>query len=131
MDAMPMHLRVGLRGEQIAARELRRRGYRLLAGNYATRFGETDIIAYDKRGRTLIFVEVKTRSPGALNPPADAVDAEKQGKLINNAAAYLRRVKLPVRRVRFDVVEVILRGWYDADVNIIEDAFGTDAFGES
>lgn len=131
MEGLPMHLRVGLRGEQIAARELRKRGYRLLASNFATRFGETDLIAYDKKRKTVVFAEVKTRSPGALNPPGSAVDAPKQQRLINNAAAYLRRLELPRERVRFDIVEVVLRGWYDADVNIIENAFGADAFGEA
>lgn len=129
VGGLPMHLRVGLRGEQFAARLLRKKGYLLLGSNYHTSLGETDIIAYDPKGRMLCFVEVKTRSPGALNPPAVAVDAEKRRKLINNAAAFLKRMKLPYSGVRFDIAEVILNDWYDAKVNLIENAFGEDAFG--
>ena len=125
--AMPMHLRVGLRGEQLAARELRKRGFTICASNFSTAVGETDIVALSP-DRVLCFVEVKTRSPGGMLPPAEAVDAEKQRRLVNNAAAFLKYFDLEYRAVRFDIAEVILHDFYHADVSFIENVFGDDAF---
>src|SRR5262249_29697539 len=70
----------GLRGagqawEKLAARELSRAGYRILARNYRTKAGEIDLVARD--GRTLCFVEVKGRRSLAYGTAAEAVDREK------------------------------------------------------
>ena len=126
--ALPEHLKTGARGEQLAARYLREQGYEIYAANYATPLGETDIIAVDKDG-VVCFTEVKTRAPGGLLPPAEAVDYEKQRRLINNAAAFLKQEKLTGRKVRFDIVEVILHDLFTADINHIKDAFD-GGFGE-
>lgn len=123
-----MHLRIGLRGEQFAARYLKARKYVLYGSNFATKLGETDIVAFDPKKRVLCFVEVKTRSPGGLLPPAEAVDYEKQNRLINNAAAYIKHTKIPYKTVRFDIAEVILHDMHKADLHYIENAFGQDAF---
>ena len=120
--ALPDHLKTGARGEQLAARYLREQGYEIYAANFATVLGETDIIAIDKEG-TVCFVEVKTRAPGGLLPPAEAVDVEKQKRLVNNAAAFLKQEKMRDRSTRFDIVEVILHDLFTADVNHIKNAF--------
>lgn len=120
--ALPDHLKTGARGEQLAARYLREQGYEIYAANFATVLGETDIIAIDKEG-TVCFVEVKTRAPGGLLPPAEAVDGEKKKRLVNNAAAFLKQEKMRDRNTRFDIVEVILHDLFTADVNHIKNAF--------
>lgn len=125
---LPEHLRTGYRGEQLAARFLRERGWRILCSGFRTGLGETDIIALSPED-ILCFVEVKTRAPGGLNPPADAVDRAKQERLVNNAAAFLRMKLVDYRAVRFDIAEVILYDLNHADINLIENAFGQDAFG--
>lgn len=124
--AMPENLKTGLRGEQLAARELRKRGYIIVSANFRTSLGETDIIAQTKDG-ILCFVEVKTRAPGGEFPPSDAVDREKQARLINNAAAFIKYAKPEYTHVRFDIAEVILHDLLTADINVIEDAFGHGA----
>ncbi len=125
--SMPMHQRIGLRGEQLTARWLRERGYTLLASNFATRAGETDLIALS-RDETLCFIEVKTRSPGGMFPPADAVDTEKQRRLVNNAAAYLKWTDIAYKRIRFDIAEVIMEDFHHAEIHMIENAFGQESF---
>ena len=50
---------IGDRGEALAARELKKHGYRILAKNFRSAHGEIDIIAEDRD--VLVFVEVKTR----------------------------------------------------------------------
>ena len=124
---LPEHLKTGMRGEQLAARELRSRGYQILSSGFRTNLGETDIAALAKDG-TLCFVEVKTRAPGGMFPPSDAVDREKQNRLANNAAAFIKASKMKYKRVRFDIAEVILHELFTAEINIIENAFGEEYF---
>ena len=62
---------LGKQGEELACRELRRRGYAILARRYRTRFGELDVIARDHG--VLVFVEVKTRRSGSFGGATAAV----------------------------------------------------------
>lgn len=119
---LPEHLIVGARGEQLAARYLREKGYEIYASDYATSLGETDIIAIQNKD-ILCFIEVKTRSKEGLLRPADAVDTEKQKRLKNNAAAFIKATKIPYSLMRFDIIEIILHDLYNADINHIIDAF--------
>ena len=119
--ALPMHLRKGLRGEQLAAQYLRENRYDILAANYSTRLGETDIVAMSPEN-ILCFIEVKTRSPGQLLSPAEAVDYKKQENLKTNAAAYSKKMKIS-GEVRFDIIEIILHDMFTADINHIKNAF--------
>lgn len=118
---LPEHLKVGLRGEQLAARYLREHKYTILAANYSTKLGETDIIAL--KDKTVCFVEVKTRSPGQLLSPAEAVNYRKEENLKTNAAAFLKNAKITEAEIRFDIIEVILHDLYTADINHIKNAF--------
>lgn len=120
--AMPEHLKVGLRGEQLACRFLRRNKYEIIATNYATKLGETDIVARSPDG-TICFVEVKTRSPGQMLSPSEAVDYRKSENLKTNAAAFLKVTKNEKSDFRFDIIEVILYDLYTADINHIKNAF--------
>ena len=61
---------LGIRGEELACRELRRRGYSILARRYRTRHGEIDIVAMDDD--VLVFVEVKARSDRRFGGPLAA-----------------------------------------------------------
>lgn len=121
---LPDHLKTGCRGEQLAARYLNNKNYKILAANFRCGNGETDIIAEapDREG-TICFVEVKTRSFGAALPPSEAVDKDKRRLLKNCAAAYIKMTKQNGRAFRFDIVEIILYNLDAADINHIENAF--------
>ncbi len=93
-----------VRGEQAAARFLRRRGLRILAWRDRSNLGEIDLVALDRR--TLVFVEVKSRESSDLGHPSEAVDREKQRRLTRAALAYLKRHRLLETPARFDVVAV-------------------------
>jgi putative endonuclease len=94
-----------LRGEEAAARYLKRFGYRILARRDRTELGELDLVALD--GDTLVFIEVKTRDSADVGHPAEAVDAAKQRRLTRLAVAWLKRRRLLGRPARFDVVAVV------------------------
>jgi putative endonuclease len=95
---------LGQRGEDTAAKFLKRRGYKILARGHDSRLGELDIIAVD--GRTLVFVEVKTRRNTEAGHPSEAVDDHKQKRLTQSALAYLKGHHLLGYAARFDVVAV-------------------------
>jgi putative endonuclease len=102
----PEHLRRGRLGEAAARRHLRRAGLKFLTANFRTPRGEIDLVFRD--ADCLVFVEVKTRSSEAWTRPARAVDAAKRRKLSRVALDYVRRLKEPRVKLRFDVVEVLL-----------------------
>lgn len=100
---------LGERGENTAARFLRRRGYKIVARSARINprrrnSGEIDIVAVD--GQQIVFVEVKTRSSHAKGHPAEAVDQEKQRRLTQSALSFLKRNDLLENSSRFDVVAI-------------------------
>jgi putative endonuclease len=121
---------LGKAGEDLACRELRRRGCAILARRFRTRMGEIDIIARD--GETIVFIEVKARAGEAWGSPAEAVTPAKQRRLVRMAADYLARARHDGRPCRFDVVTVAMDGGV-AKVTWYPNAFaaGGQAFGGS
>jgi putative endonuclease len=99
-------LTLGQRGERAAVKYLRRRGYKILAtGDRLKHRDELDIVAAD--GRTVVFIEVKTRSSDRYGHPSEAVDAAKQRRLTKLAVTFLKRHRLLEYPARFDVIAVI------------------------
>ena len=97
----------GRRGEDLAHRFLRAKGFIIVARNFRLAGeAEADLIA--REGEALVIVEVKTRERAAFGPPERAIDEEKRRHLIRVARAYARRTETPWERVRFDVVTVVL-----------------------
>ena len=92
----------GQRGEDAAARFLKRLGYIIVARGQRDKLGEIDIIAVD--GRTVVFVEVKTRASVEGGEPHEAVTPLQQQKMTHVALGYLRRHRLLEHQARFDVV---------------------------
>ncbi len=103
--------RIGDLGERIAANYLRRRFYLIVGRNLNIGHLELDIIA--RRGREMVFVEVKTRSVASLDddmpygPPSAAVNREKRLNLLHAAEAYMRAAPSGLIP-RIDVIEVYL-----------------------
>lgn len=95
---------LGERGEALAARWLRRHGCQIVARRCRGQLGEIDLVAVE--GRTIVFVEVKTRQSQDAGHPGDAVDGHKQRRLTRLAVAYLRKHGLLEYPARFDVVAV-------------------------
>jgi len=119
MSSDPRHI-FGESGENVASRELRRRGYEIIARRYRTRAGEIDLVARD--GDTLVFVEVKTRHTHEFGAPSEAVTAGKQRKLALMAADYLARHAAGDVACRFDVVAITV-GVGTPTIEVIPDAF--------
>ncbi len=108
---MPLidRISIGKTGEDLACRELRRRGYEILTRRYRTRLGEIDIVA--REGRTIVFVEVKTRTSASFGAPSEAVTALKQRRVWLMASDYLHRQGWNDRACRFDVIRAAFDAW--------------------
>jgi putative endonuclease len=102
----PAHLRAGEWGERVAARQLERQGMKIIGRRVRVgRRDELDLVARD--GKTLVFVEVKTRATEQFGRAIEAIDARKRKVLRRAARAYLRKVREQPEYFRFDVVEVV------------------------
>jgi putative endonuclease len=121
------HLETGLWGEAQAERFLRRQGYRILGRR--VKIGdrdELDLVCRD--GKSLVFVEVKTRGSEHFGRPFDAVDRRKRRALSRAAVGYLRKIRFPPIVFRFDVLEIIgSPDGPDPVVRHIPDAFPLDS----
>ena len=102
----PEHLRRGELGERAAKKHLQRAGLKFLTANFRSPRGEIDLVFRDDD--CLAFVEVKTRSSEEWTRPAAAVNARKRRLLSQTALDYLRLLKNPAVKIRFDIVEVLL-----------------------
>ena len=115
------HLELGTRGEKLAARYLRRQGFKILYRNFrGRRGGEIDLVCRDHD--TLVFVEVKTRTREDFGRPLDAV-GRKQRRISFGGLAWLRLLGNPDILFRFDVVEVVLLQDERPKMELIRDAF--------
>ncbi len=117
----PEHLRRGELGERAAKRYLRRQGLKFLAANFRSDRGEIDLIFRDDD--CLAFVEVKTRSSEDRTRPAAAVNAERRRRLSRAALDYLRLLKNPAIKIRFDIVEVLLAEGKVREVRYLPNTF--------
>lgn len=96
---------LGLDGEALAARHLKRKGYKIIDRNFRTRRGEIDIIA--RHRDTLVFIEVKTRRSLRFGNPKRAITAAKRRKISMVALEYLLKTRGTTRiKSRFDVVTI-------------------------
>lgn len=111
---------LGDRGENLAARHLRNLGYKIIMRNFNCAIGEIDIIARD--GKTLVFVEVKTRAYDDPTPE-EQVNPEKQHQITKAAQFYLTRYGVPQPPARFDVVAIIWPNNRDAIIRHTPNAF--------
>jgi putative endonuclease len=111
---------LGRLGENLACRELERRGYVILARRYRQSGGEIDIVARD--GGTVVFIEVKARDGRDFGDGAEAVTARKRRRIVQAATDYVMRNIGHECACRFDVVAIDLTAG-EAKVEVIANAF--------
>jgi len=112
---------VGRAGEDAAIGLLKKKGYKIIAVNYRTYFGEIDAIA--RKGDVIVFIEVKTRTSASLGPPFLSITETKKRHIVRNALSYLARRGLVDSFWRIDVVSIMLNAHNNAEsIEIIENA---------
>jgi putative endonuclease len=123
-DAKPEHLRRGALGENAARKHLEKAGLKFLVANYRTTRGEIDLVFRD--GDCLVFAEVKTRSSEDWTRPAAAVNARKRRLLSRAALDYLKALRRPEVRFRFDIVEVLLADGEVREIRHLPNSFALE-----
>jgi putative endonuclease len=123
MDNLPAMDNKGLgkRGEEIAAAYLKGQNFTIVERNFLCKAGEVDIIA--REGKTLVFVEVKTRRNLSFGPPQMALTPFKQRQISKAALTWLAKKKLFGASARFDVIAIILPDHEVPIIDHIRDAF--------
>ena len=113
---------IGKLGENAAAKFLRKKEYRILKRNFRNYYGEIDIIARDNN--YTVFVEVKTRTSLDFGYPAEAVNFNKQHKIIKGSQTFpgLKQNSC----IRYDIIEVYMNKNENKieKINHIKNAFG-------
>ena len=92
-------VKLGRQGEELAARELARRGYEIVTRNWHCQVGEVDIVA--RRGEVWAFFEARTRR--AFGTPEESLTPAKQQRMIDVARTYLAEHDLNVYEVDWRV----------------------------
>ena len=137
--ARAAHLKLGELGERMAIQYLNEsEGYQIVCTNFRVPLGrglhgqkltaEIDVIAYD--GRTLTFVEVKTRTSDELVAPERAVDLRKQRQIARAARRYRQLMKVYEEPYRYDVVTV-MPGARDGEIELLRGYFDDRVFQRS
>lgn len=116
---------LGKPGEDYAAANLRKNGYRILRRNFSCRFGEVDIIAV--KGEIVAFVEVKTRRPGGMVSGVMAVTPAKQRRIVAAALIWVKITGCELQP-RFDIISVHAEGDRFYGHDHLEGAFDTEAY---
>ena len=101
---------MGRKGEQIAAHWLTMHGWSIADRRFRNGRRDLDLVATrpDADGRTVAFVEVKTRASNDFGGPVSAVNWRKQRELSRSAKVWMSRFQQTGDTFRFDVIGVIL-----------------------
>lgn len=108
-------------GESVAVTFLKGLRYCIVERNFRCKCGEIDIVAKD--GKTIVFIEVKTRSNEAYGVPQLAVTPFKQRQISKAALTWLAQKKLENVDARFDVIGILQRGHELPEIEHIRNAF--------
>ena len=118
---------LGKRGEAFAEEHLSRNGFRVIASNCTTKYGEIDIVAMEDD--VICFIEVKTRTSDAAGRPEEAVTLSKKCKIARTARKFLLEKRCYGRPCRFDVVAIIMPYDGEPSVEVFKNAFTLDEIG--
>lgn len=99
-------IQLGAMGEALAVDHLTGMGLRILHRNWRCRYGELDVIACDEATRTLVFVEVKTRTGDGFGGLPYAVTEQKVRRLRRLVGLWLAGQDERWTAVRIDVIGV-------------------------
>src|SRR5215813_13663764 len=121
---IPLSHQHGTLGERAAKKHLKQQGLKFLTANFRSDRGEVDLVFRDDG--CLVFVEVKTRSSEDWVRPAAAVNKERRQRLSRAALDYLRLLKNPQVKLRFDIVEVLLEEGAVREVRHLPNTFAME-----
>jgi putative endonuclease len=114
--------RLGRWGEKKTEKFLKHKGLKTLTKNFSCKTGEIDLVMVDT-DRSIVFVEVKTRSDESFEPAESVVNYDKKLKLTRTARYFLSTHNIRNRPFRFDVVTIIAGPNTKTQIRHYENAF--------
>lgn len=112
----------GYRGEDIAEKYLRAKGFNVMERNFRCRMGEIDIIA--ERSKEIYFIEVKTRKNTEFGHPFESITLRKQRQIYKIAQYFLlKNRKYATSVCHFSAIGMILNDIKPAEISFLPDAF--------
>ena len=96
---------VGFKYENVAKEYLILQGLVFVESNFYTKFGEIDLIFFEKSSQTLVFVEVKYRRNDFFGTAIEMVTEKKQNRIFASSQVYLLKKNWD-RNVRYDIIGV-------------------------
>jgi putative endonuclease len=103
---MADHNDLGKLGENLAQKFLIENGFEIVTTNWRCRKYEVDIIA--NKDNMLVFVEVKTRTPGVVSTPEDSMTRAKQKQLVEAADMYIKEHNID-KEARIDLISIYIK----------------------
>lgn len=119
---MAEHNELGTWGEDEAALYLEGEGYVIIDRDWKIGRRDLDIVALSPDGKTLVVVEVKTRSGNDYQLPEEAVDGRKMRNLAMATNAYVKEHQVD-KELRFDIISVVGVGHQVKSLEHLKDAF--------
>ena len=115
------NISIGKRGEELARKYLRKKGYTIVDRNFRSRYGEIDLVL--RKNKAFRFVEVKFRSTTEFGLPQESVVKHKQQRIRNATLLWLKRRHFSLNsEVHFDVLAISEESG-KLTYDYIEDAF--------
>jgi len=96
--------RIGKFGERLAINYLIRRGYKILATNLKVSYQEIDIFA--QRGKTIVFIEVKTRTTLTLGQADQSLTIKKMANIRKALDIFVYEKELDENYIRLDLISI-------------------------
>jgi putative endonuclease len=116
-------LNLGRQGEESALKFLVAKGMKLVAKNFRFERAEIDLIFKDDESKTVVFVEVKTRTNKKFGEPVESITYRKTEQIYKSAEGFvvLNPEYIDYTK-RFDVVAIMMEGKSES-ISHIENAF--------
>jgi putative endonuclease len=112
---------LGREGEILAESYLQSQGYQVIERNFRIRTGEVDLIAWE--GRTICFIEVKTRRSLEKGSGLEAISEQKKHRISQAAQFFLQEKGWDHKPARFDVLAIFIGDASSPECDLIKDAF--------
>lgn len=117
---------LGIQGEAVAKKYLRKKGFKILGHNVVMPSCELDLVVFDRKTDTLRFIEVKTRRSDKYEKPWQAVDRQRKIRMIAAAKEYIRQSRQWEKHFQFDIISIIWAENETPQIEHRENAFAPD-----
>ena len=113
--------KIGFEYEEYTKKYLELKGLKYIESNFYSRFGDIDLIFFEEKSKTLIFVEVKYRKNNEYGEAVEFVTKSKMEKIYLTSICYINKIEWK-ENIRYDIVG-ISRFKNKFKINWIKNAF--------